>query len=941
MQRHQPISYGSIPSSPIAWTVIALAIALFQVVAFANDASLVAHYPCDEGNGVALHDRSGNGNDGKLSGGMAWGRGASGAALHFDGKDGYVDCGARRGLNLGTKGSILFWFSPETTCQGGLVAWTKGTEESNQRLVVALNTYVADHSRGEETFRELGVYLSDGKNLFRPFQSNFRKAYFPPADRWLFLAVTLNGRSVDIYRDGVLVHTIFQALSPDSNDIPLWLGRCLGLGGASDYFRGLMSQVRIYNRPLTEQEVYGLYMKDAVGRGKDTTGFGSLGIKPTPNPRAGTVFADLDYRGLAPMREEVKIKAELLNRRGVAVRAGNVRLLPAWGHAEVVFDTHDLAAGLFTIRASASKGRPATTSVKWSGRAKGWEKIRVLNNFCWELLNVSPGAKPKDRYQFSNPRRGWVYIVTEAGGDTALSLPDAQPPSIHVAGKGTRQEAMRWLDQGEYTLSVSGQGALKRLMVRAVPTLSFGHYPHVGPDTGDDSAFLAKYVLPNMNTLITGGRYAYPSMNQTMEQWTREQGRQWLQIVYRPEAPTTTEGIENWIVNSIGMKDPEFQGLMMDEFDPGNDRMAWITSYYDEWTSAVTKVLSANQNRGRMVIPYFAYNMFDYQKSSEFLRRIVAGGSYLGNEVYLDEQENAGKSWVFINEVLADLAGEWEKAVPGSIENMVVVLSYLSREYWNPSADFNAYMDMQMEHLATRPEFFGLAGIEWYVSHHSHEDHIRYAAKLCRHYGLEGHTGRLSKDPYTLPHLRNGDFTEGAIGWILQAAEPEGIAVKRCTGYGYLQERRAHWPYTETSVLWTRRSDKKPNAFSQKIKDLEPGRLYVLRITTGDYQEFVRGTSAGKEHAVHINISDADLLTDWYRTKSFKNSTQMYQSWTTAGPFSGKNPYCMNIHHRIFRAKSKTATLIVSDWKSDTEPGGPIGEELMFNSISVAPYPEP
>ncbi|MDP7743193.1 MAG: hypothetical protein QGF67_17275 [Lentisphaeria bacterium] len=46
----------------------------------------------------------------------------------------------------------------------------------------------------------------------------------------------------------------------------------------------------------------------------------------------------------------------------------------------------------------------------------------------------------------------------------------------------------------------------------------------------------------------------------------------------------------------------------------------------------------------------------------------------------------------------------------------------------------------------------------------------------------------------------------------------------------------------------------------------------------------------------------------------------------------------MNSHWRVFRAKGKTATLTVSDWASADEPGGPIGQEIMYNYVVVEPY---
>jgi hypothetical protein len=46
----------------------------------------------------------------------------------------------------------------------------------------------------------------------------------------------------------------------------------------------------------------------------------------------------------------------------------------------------------------------------------------------------------------------------------------------------------------------------------------------------------------------------------------------------------------------------------------------------------------------------------------------------------------------------------------------------------------------------------------------------------------------------------------------------------------------------------------------------------------------------------------------------------------------------MNYHYRVFRANGNSARLVISDWFNDVEPGGPIGQELMYNFISVQPY---
>ena len=56
------------------------------------------------------------------------------------------------------------------------------------------------------------------------------------------------------------------------------------------------------------------------------------------------------------------------------------------------------------------------------------------------------------------------------------------------------------------------------------------------------------------------------------------------------------------------------------------------------------------------------------------------------------------------------------------------------------------------------------------------------------------------------------------------------------------------------------------------------------------------------------------------------------------GEFKGNKSFYMNYHWRVFRAKQTTAQLTVTDWKNATTPGGPSGQELMFNFFEVQPY---
>ena len=169
------------------------------VTTSAAQKGLVAHYSFNEGQGDIAHDQSGKGNDGKIIGGAGWAKGAFGTALKLDGKDGYVDCGVGESLSLGKTGTISLWFKAKDAPRGGLVGWSKGSGNANQRLVVSLNTYDRNKGQGARKWEELGVYMSDGKKFYDANSDTFHEIYFPPADQWIHFTLAFNGRSVDLY----------------------------------------------------------------------------------------------------------------------------------------------------------------------------------------------------------------------------------------------------------------------------------------------------------------------------------------------------------------------------------------------------------------------------------------------------------------------------------------------------------------------------------------------------------------------------------------------------------------------------------------------------------------------------------------------------------------------------------------------------------------------
>ena len=113
-----------------------------------------------------------------------------------------------------------------------------------------------------------------------------------------------------------------------------------------------------------------------------------------------------------------------------------------------------------------------------------------------------------------------------------------------------------------------------------------------------------------------------------------------------------------------------------------------------------------------------------------------------------------------------------------------------------------------------------------------------------------------------------------------------------------------------------------------------------MRAWIGDYGELVAGASKDGERAVSMRVDEADLWDEWYRTALFKGNVYTFASHLLP-PFGPKNPFFLKIRQLVFRARGPEARLVIGDWRNDSQPGGPIGQELMFNFIDVHPYLEP
>ncbi len=231
--------------------ILAVFICLFLIglspaVADLND-GLVAHYPFD-GN---AHDISGYGLHGVEKGGVGYETGASGQAASFDGFDDHIEVPDSSLFAFGTSDfTVAFWvqFNDLLDNYNGLLS--KDTYANGIYTARGFLFNIDDFNGGIGMLTRDVVVGSGSVAHARYDASNFETGV------WHHLVGLRLANVVYLYVDGQLRATAQEPLPVNvSSDAPLLIGSLY----QQQYVNGLIDEVHIYNRALTESEVASLY----------------------------------------------------------------------------------------------------------------------------------------------------------------------------------------------------------------------------------------------------------------------------------------------------------------------------------------------------------------------------------------------------------------------------------------------------------------------------------------------------------------------------------------------------------------------------------------------------------------------------------------------------------------------------------------------------------
>jgi hypothetical protein len=189
-----------------------------------------------EQNGNTIYDLSKNNNYGTLINGVGNNTDNCGSLI-FDGIDDVIS----------VKDSSNISFSGDDTYT--LSAWVKPT--------IGSTTWYGVFSKGNENSYAMNINTIDWHLEFEVYGSTVVSRAFSTTSNvvipnvWNHIVMVFDGNSQKIYVNNILINSRTTTLGTISNTSNLRIG----LGNDGEYFKGYMSDIKIYNRALSQSEI--------------------------------------------------------------------------------------------------------------------------------------------------------------------------------------------------------------------------------------------------------------------------------------------------------------------------------------------------------------------------------------------------------------------------------------------------------------------------------------------------------------------------------------------------------------------------------------------------------------------------------------------------------------------------------------------------------------
>lgn len=211
---------------------------------------LVGYWRFNETGGTQASDSSMYGNHGTLVNGPAW---TGDGKLSFDGINDYVEVPHSPSLDVSNQITLSAWI----LLNARAIEWPK----------IVIKPHVQD-----QTVDPWELYCLDlgetGEFARFSISSGVAGSWAGVQDdsvlslaTWYHIVGTYDGSLMSLYVDGQLAATQPASIQIGQNNMPLSIGGRLGINS----FNGVIDEVRVYNRALTETEIQNLYQSHETG----------------------------------------------------------------------------------------------------------------------------------------------------------------------------------------------------------------------------------------------------------------------------------------------------------------------------------------------------------------------------------------------------------------------------------------------------------------------------------------------------------------------------------------------------------------------------------------------------------------------------------------------------------------------------------------------------
>ncbi len=222
-----------------------------------SNSGLVGYWPFNDGAGSKANDMSGSGNTAATtSSSLVWVAGKNGKAVNLNGAT-YLSGNGSALPNVGTAGNVTLsaWIKPNTVVGQGTI-FSKGASGScfNYGIVI-----FGSGLRGRNSTNDHAL----GGTIV--------------ANQWQHVAVVYSASGMEGFVNGVSVGTSVNTTTTCANNN--WaIGTRAYNAATSEFFNGLVDELRVYNRALSATEIQQLYKQNATQVNASTNNFLNNGL---------------------------------------------------------------------------------------------------------------------------------------------------------------------------------------------------------------------------------------------------------------------------------------------------------------------------------------------------------------------------------------------------------------------------------------------------------------------------------------------------------------------------------------------------------------------------------------------------------------------------------------------------------------------------------------